>query len=413
MTPLTFTKPLEQITSDDISALIHEKYPENEIVEFKERLPHKKRQAHPWYSGVADIGDRARNEILAEVIAFANARGGHVLLGIRESDEHPRHALAIELIPRCADLAERLKLQMRDCIEPQIPLVHVRGLPLEPDGSGLVIIRVPESGAAPHRLSPTLECYVRRGDRSEKMTMREIQDLTISRARGFQAIEQIIEERREGFRRSLIEIAAADDVLGIRATAVPLTELQVERVYRNAVAFPQLTQFKLSVGIPHKVEAFLPRSYMQDRPILRGAERRQVDADSAIVQAMWNNGLAEIQYYYFAKESERFGLFPCWVLGAVVNTMFMADTFRRTAGNPDAEYMLSIELRARSAAAIPVFAIFNAYPGNLLGAPRSPLLFPLLSIGPQEEFGRILGVAINDLANACGNEGFPGPFQLS
>lgn len=35
--------------------------------------------------------------------------------------------------------------------------------------------------------------------------------------------------------------------------------------------------------------------------IVRGAKR---DDDS-----MWNNGLAEIQYYHLAKESERFGLF--------------------------------------------------------------------------------------------------------
>lgn len=213
MTPSVFTKTLEEITPEDIAALVSERYPENEIAEFKGWLPHKDGLTHPWYSGAAEIGDKARNEILAEVVAFANARGGHVLLGIMESNEHPRHALDIEPIPRCAELAERLKLQLRDCVEPQIPLVRVRGIPTKTDGSGVVVIRVPESRSAPHRLTPTRECYFRRADRSEKMTMRDIQDLSLRISRGLDEIDAKYKKRSSEFRVRIEKKSA----VGIRA----------------------------------------------------------------------------------------------------------------------------------------------------------------------------------------------------
>ena len=75
------SKPADQIGIDDIKALITSKVPEGEQIEFKESLPAKKQPLDPWITGKDEIGDPAKNKILEEVVAFANAHGGALLLG--------------------------------------------------------------------------------------------------------------------------------------------------------------------------------------------------------------------------------------------------------------------------------------------------------------------------------------------
>ena len=108
--------PVDQIRISDIESLIESKIPEVGQVEFKEELPARD-GSDPWMSGGDKIGDRAKNELLKEVVAFANGHGGVLLLGIGESDTKPAVADKISPIPRCVDLVERLKLVFRDRVE--------------------------------------------------------------------------------------------------------------------------------------------------------------------------------------------------------------------------------------------------------------------------------------------------------
>ncbi len=112
-----FTKQLEAIELDDVNQLIGERFPEGDIVEYKESLPHSKGGLDPWYTG-----------------------------------------------------DPKIRLQARDCIEPQLPVIATWGVEADPGGAGVVIIRVPQSRAAPHRLKPTRDCYYRRNDRSEMIS---------------------------------------------------------------------------------------------------------------------------------------------------------------------------------------------------------------------------------------------------
>ena len=132
------------------------------------------------------LGSYAKDRILREVVAFANAYGGVLVLGIDESDEKPAVATGIAPIPRCEDLAESLKLVFRDRVEPQLARIDIAGIPTEGDGYGVVVIRVGKSRLAPHRDRRTLICPVRSADRSEEMTMRQIQDMTLNTARGLE-----------------------------------------------------------------------------------------------------------------------------------------------------------------------------------------------------------------------------------
>ena len=123
-------KPVDQIAPDDIQELIDSEVPEGEQIDFKEALSTKGDSLDRWVTHGDRIGDRARNEILEEVVAIANAYGGAVLLGIAESQAMPAVADEASPIPQCAELAERLNHVFRDRVEPQIPRIENFAVPL-------------------------------------------------------------------------------------------------------------------------------------------------------------------------------------------------------------------------------------------------------------------------------------------
>ena len=188
------SKPVDQIEIHAIALLIESRVPEGEQIEFKEALPAKSRTPDPWMNDQKKIGDYAKKKVLEETVAFANAHGGALLLGIEESESNPPVATKIKPIPRCHDLAESLKLVFRDCVEPQLPQIDIIGVE-KADGAGVVVLRVGRSRRAPHRITTTLACPVRRSDRCEKMTMREIQDMRSNRL--IQIIESVPRTSRD------------------------------------------------------------------------------------------------------------------------------------------------------------------------------------------------------------------------
>jgi len=131
-----------------------------------------------------------------------------------------------------------------------LPRLEVRGLPIDPGGAGYVIIRTTKSAVGPHRLRPTLECYRHSAARSQKMTMREIQDHTLAMARGTDQIEAKYDGLRQlfavGMGRSIVEPESLGR-LGMRVTAVPAqTDVAVEKVHGIAKIQPSVGEWMLS-----------------------------------------------------------------------------------------------------------------------------------------------------------------------
>lgn len=178
-----FNKSIKEIDLDDLRRLVADEIPEGGQMEYKKALPATLEDPDPWMSGHDRIGRRARDRILAEITAFANAHGGTLIIGVEESHTQPARAAALCPLPRCRALAEKFRICARDCISPQLPEFRTIGVETDQKGNGLVILRVPRSRLAPHRLEQTKECYIRRADRCEKMSMREIQDVTLHTAR--------------------------------------------------------------------------------------------------------------------------------------------------------------------------------------------------------------------------------------
>ena len=225
------SKSLEQISSDDIESLISDEVPEGIHIEFKARLPAKDGKLDSWCIGKNKIGDRARNKILEETVAFANAFGGCLLLGIGESRSNPPVADKIHPIQRCADLAERLKLIFRDCVEPELHNLEIFAIPMEGD-KGVVILRTDRSSYAPHRVKTTRVCSIRRSNRCEPMSMKEIQDMTLTLSGISERLKEKLSERSACFEKEFQNLADPQDAFGLRVTAAPIRdEIKFDKVY--------------------------------------------------------------------------------------------------------------------------------------------------------------------------------------
>ena len=420
------SKPAVQIDISDIKSLIASNVPEGEQIEFKERLPAKGESNDPWEAGENKIGDHAKNALLKEAVGFANAYGGAVLLGIRESEAKPPVAAKIVPIQRCADLAERLKLVFRDRVEPQLPRIDIFAVPTEVE-SGVVIIRVGRSRLAPHRVTKTLVCPVRRSDRCEEMSMREIQDMTLNMSRGLERLEKRLSERANRFRHEFERLQTPENAWGIRLTAAPVgDEIRIGRVFRHPGLAEELEE--PWHGVLHRqgdkerqlsgsanIGFELPNFW---KPRLRAA---RAEPDSTLYNDRPYNsyreihcdGLIELGFVsvrnYSGGEKPRSGpLAPDLLVNLFANLAVWADRVRKQSRAPTAEYALEVEVISIGG---PVM-VFDPnseqrYLYTRLAPPTfqpGPTAFPRCPLGSPDEIPALLALFYRDFWNSLGKD---------
>jgi hypothetical protein len=408
-----FSKRLQELTAADVQGVVTSQLQEGGEVEFKETLPAKTGEDR-WIKDQQQIGDYARNEILAEVIAFANAFGGTMVLGIAETDDKPARAKAVVPLPKSVELADRLRLQCRDCIEPQIPMLEVVGVPVEPDGAGVVVFRTPRSRMAPHRHTVTRECYVRRADRTEKMTMREIQDLTLNVERGLTAIETEFARAAKAFGERFNAFTGSRRAFGMRVTGVPIVPISIENLQKNPAAYLPLVRI---FGLVEKdkeetkgkqdttVELFVPTQHVNYRPTLRGIDGKGGSDEFALELYGRANGLVE--YRLMATlgeppEARARAIYPSWVLGIVANCICGIERYRRLAAAIEVEYGLELEVVSTESLHIGKYG--GSHFGDFLGPfPSGQTIFPRYSVGGAEEFTELGALVERDFWNAAGH----------
>ena len=442
------TKPADQLGIDDLNALINLRVQEDERIEFKRDLPAEKGQEDPWYDD-GKLGKKAKIAILEESVAFANAFGGTLILGIdeQESENGPGAANKISPIPRCANLASSLELIFRDCVEPHIPGLEIIPIKTQ-DDAGVVVIRVGRSRLAPHRVKPSLVCPIRRSDRCEKMTMREIQDLVLNLARGTEKLDTLLTERSERFKEEIPEtLDSFTGIIGIRATAAPLGEevwfdyshkaLRDDLAWHSVLAHSGDDFCELGGG-----ESKIPASTNDWRPILRGARMGGFDHASNYTKKLYReihcNGLVELglvssrsrslfftthtPHEYDVSPEDNGGILPAeWLITIFANLLVWIDRLRNHAGAPVAEYALELETRIYGYPlphlAVPEkmekFRTQRGYQyiremrtgfGNdfALGTEMESTQFPRYSLGSSDEIVRILNLFERDLWNNVG-----------
>lgn len=278
-----FRKPLENWKRDDVASVIGSA--ESDTVEFKQDLAvesqlAKQGRQDAWHSG-GKLGKEAKKDIAKEIVAFANSGGGHLLLGISEyRDDEQSLADEIFPIPRVVKLASQFQDSLADAIEPKLLTLKVRGI--ETDGDkGVVVFSVRPSISAPHRSTFDWKCYSRRWDRSEAMTMHEIQELTRSRDRQEERIRSYLSEAC-GPQANLVGEPKAEDWPVRISLAATLFEMSDCPDFEERLRSCQ-ERWRLGSG-SESLPSEISFSYPQARPILGGLRWQKLGKE---VEGTW------------------------------------------------------------------------------------------------------------------------------
>ena len=135
---MLLVKPLDDLSESDLDQLVLDGTAECKTIEYKLMLPGKSE------------GDT--KEFLADASSFANSAGGYLIYGIKAVNGQPVELCGLpENSTGDAEIL-RLESSIRTGINPRMPGVHSKAVPL---GSGKVvlIIRIPRSYAAPHMVT--------------------------------------------------------------------------------------------------------------------------------------------------------------------------------------------------------------------------------------------------------------------
>lgn len=130
------SRSFDEMGRSDLEALVANRVSERRDLEFKRDLP-------------GETPEEIK-EFLAEVTSLANAQGGDLIFGIEE-----KAGVATALVGLTVENQDktllRLENVLRDSIDPKLIGVQMEWIPLD-EPFGAVIIRVPASLAAPHRV---------------------------------------------------------------------------------------------------------------------------------------------------------------------------------------------------------------------------------------------------------------------
>ena len=326
--PNPWLQGLQPVQSlQDIQSLIEAEVPEGQHLEYKRDLPGG---AESWNSD-RKLSTEAKKKILQEVVAFANAYGGTLLLGIEESKTEPHVAARVRPLSDCADLADRWRKLFRDKVEPSLPQLQIYSVSTS-GNEGIMVFHVGKSSMAPHRETQGYQCPIRQDDRCESMNMRQIQDMSINMARGLERLERQLETRSQLFQdREIQSLETPGECIGVRLTAAPVIDaVSIESVYHNNTIVetlaPQDRHVQWQLGDEDGIlpPCSLSRNWLW-RPMLRAARSNSSSQYVALSQSYGENlyselhgdGLVELGYVSSAPtlyeyEHSLAGSANCW-----------------------------------------------------------------------------------------------------
>jgi predicted HTH transcriptional regulator len=128
---------LKKFLSGILQTLIDTGVSEGHLIEYKSNLYGR--------------NDEQIKEFLKDVSSFANTYGGHLLVGLEESEGVASRIAPIRGVDVDAEIA-RFENLLRDGLEPRVFGIRVRAVPVSPSGS-VIAVRVPRSWNPPHRVS--------------------------------------------------------------------------------------------------------------------------------------------------------------------------------------------------------------------------------------------------------------------
>lgn len=407
------TTSITELSSADIDELCDEGAVEGQFLDFKENLSGRGESAKAWNDGADTIPPRAAIELARSLVAFANAEGGWIVLGIREGGGAPSRAAEIAPLRACHELARRLRQSITSRIDPQPTGLEVWGVETDEEGAGVVVLRMPASPYAPHGVivERAIECYVRRNDECRLMTMRDIQERTLEINRGLAALETTLVEQRQAFiDLAIIQKDGSPDLrprMGYYIVALPVrSRFDLERIY--AGNWLQRCLVNRFLDTADRKRSFELYSHLPQlgplRPVLRGGTTTFNGSGYTRSLAIYSAGGVSA-FWKDAEHSQ--GVFVDWVIADVVNILKIVDDVRKAAGHADCDYAIEVGLSRNShisdGPGMP-FRLARLGARNFGDDDREcpAIRLPLWPVGSAGSFGDVAIGVLNDLSNAAG-----------
>lgn len=178
---------VDQITENDLLSLVGTTS-EGQNIDFKKDAYTKQ-------------NDKWRTDLCTDISAFANVDGGVIVCGMRENNGLAEDLCglgeAIDPDREC----RRLQQAADNGIEPQIPGLRFEAVKLsDNEKAWAIVIRVPRSFAAPHRIEQSKLFKIRRGNGNDDMSVDELR-------RSFNLAGMLVENVR-AFRKERIQVLA-------------------------------------------------------------------------------------------------------------------------------------------------------------------------------------------------------------
>ncbi|MDX2049698.1 MAG: ATP-binding protein [Rickettsiaceae bacterium] len=155
-----FTKPLSELTYDDIEYLIIEKKEqESYYLDYKVNV---------------ENNDTSKEEIAKDVSAFANAGGGHLIYGIKDES---LDIVGIHAKIGNQDFVSWFNNVVKSNVDPKIFYPDPVAITIPNSDKIIVVVYIPESSRKPHMHSKRNVYYIRENKSSEKAKHQQVRDM--------------------------------------------------------------------------------------------------------------------------------------------------------------------------------------------------------------------------------------------
>lgn len=196
-------KMWDDVCAEDLEQLVTDSYEEGLLVDFNRAFPSKKSQKESVVQGSENEAEDWLG-ICKLALAFANTKGGDILVGVQEEKGKASKIEGIE-VEDWERLRQTILQKINNSIDPPLTGIRLFNIPLHSKKS-VIIIEIPFSMKAPHavRISTGIQIFLKRVEASvQEMSVEEVREIMLKRY-GW-------EEKAESFRVKRINLAFSED----------------------------------------------------------------------------------------------------------------------------------------------------------------------------------------------------------